>query len=458
MITKIINNLWGNLSNEELKRFGLLSVIITIILGNYWMLRVMKNPIFNDLVGMEYQPYAKMGSIFVAVFVVLIYSKLVDYFSKKILFDIICIFFSALFFFICFAIGEYKTFFSDMNNTHLIKILNIQGNIIGWLAYFIFETSSILIVLFWSFVASTTKPDAARKGYAMIVSCTQLGTISGPAIVTNYAQTVGLPMLIGLGGFLVILVPFLFRLYLAVVEKDYVQESNVPDGKKPKTGFFEGVKLVATKPYVMGLLIVSTACEVIATIIEFQMNMMAKDVFSSRELFASFTGKYGVSINTMALMFSFFGTSYFMRKYGIRFCLLAYPITIGIILCGLLILYNINLSNIEMMWILFMGMIIIRGLGYALNNPTKEVIYIPTTKDTRFKAKGFIESFGVRAAKAGGSAINAAFVKNLPELLLFGTLISLGVVGSWIIVANLLGKKFNNLQAEMRIFQQKKLK
>ena len=136
-MTKIIHSLWGNLSNKELKKFGLLSLIITLILGNYWMLRVMKNPIFNDLVGMEYQPYAKMGSIFVVALVVLIYSKLVDHFSKKSLFDIMCIFYAALFFFICFAIGAYKTFFNDISCNPLMKFLNIQGNIIGWLTYFI---------------------------------------------------------------------------------------------------------------------------------------------------------------------------------------------------------------------------------------------------------------------------------------------------------------------------------
>jgi len=453
MITKIIKNLWGDLSTTELKRFGLLAVIITIILGNYWMLRVMKNPIFNDMVGMEYQPYAKMGSIFVVAFVVLIYSKLVDHFSKKSLFDIICTFYAALFFFVAFATGSCKSFFGDLDNSYLMNILNIQGNIIGWLTYFIFEASSILIVLFWAFVASTTKPDAAKKGYAMIVSCIQLGTISGPAIVTNYAPTVGLPMLIGLGGFLVMSVPFLVRLYLAMIEKDPIQENTDSSTKKSKTGFFEGLRLIATRPYVMGILIISTIYEVVGTIIEFQMNMIAKDVFSSRELYASFAGKYGMSVNTIVLMFSFLGTSYFMRRYGIRFCLLAYPIIVGLVLCGLLVLDTMNLGNIEMMWTLFMVMIVIKGLSYALNNPTKEVIYIPTTKDIRFKAKGWIESFGGRTAKAGGSVINAAFSKHLPELLLFGTLISLGVVGGWIIAANLLGKKFNSLQEEDKIIE-----
>lgn len=453
MITKIIKKLWGDLSNAELKKFGLLSVIITIILGNYWMLKIMKNPIFNDLVGMEYQPYAKMGSIFVVAIVVLIYSKLVDNFSKKSLFDIICVFYAALFFFICFAIGTYKDSFSGINISPLINSLNIQGNIIGWLAYFIFETSSILIVLFWAFVASTTEPEAAKKGYAMIVFCIQLGTISGPAIVTNYAPILGLPIFIGLGGILVIFVPLLVRLYLAMIQKEEVQQITSSDNKEPKTGFFEGIRLIVTKPYVMGILIISTVYEIITTILEFQMNMIAKDVFSSRELFASFTGKYGMSVNTISLMFSFLGTSFFMRKYGIRFCLLAYPIIVGIVLSVLLILDKMYLNNIQMMWTLFVIMIIIKGLSYALNNPTKEVMYIPTTNNIRFKAKGWIESFGGRTAKAGGSIINAAFAKNLQDLLIFGTLVSLGVIGGWIIAANLLGKKFNDLQSENKIVE-----
>lgn len=452
MFTKIIQRLWGDLSNTELKKFGLLSIIIMLILGNYWMLRVMKNPIFNDLVGMEYQPYAKMGSIFVVAFVVLIYSKLVDLFSKKTLFDIMCLTYSGLFFFVCFATGTYKVFFNDLVSSPLISFLNIPGNIIGWLAYFVFETSSILIVLFWAFVASTTQPDSAKKGYAMIVSCIQIGTISGPAIVTSYAPTVGLPILIGLGGVLVIFVPLLVRLYLTMMQEE-PQTNASSDDKKPKTGFFEGLRLIGTKPYVVGILVVSTVYEVVATILEFQMNMIAKDVFISRDLFAAFTGKYGMSVNTMVLIFSFLGTSFFMRKYGIRFCLLAYPTIVGIVLCCLLLLNNMGLSDVQMMWTLFVLMIVIKGLSYALNNPTKEVIYIPTTKDIKFKAKGWIESFGGRTAKASGSVINATFAKNMPELMLFGTLISLGIVGGWIVVANLLGKKFNRLQEENKIVE-----
>ena len=110
MLPGFLRALWGDLTKKELKKFALLSCAITIILGNYWMLRVMKTPIFDDLVGMKFQPYAKMASIAVVAVVILIYSKLVDIFHKHTLFYIICSTYSALFFFLGFATSHPEMF------------------------------------------------------------------------------------------------------------------------------------------------------------------------------------------------------------------------------------------------------------------------------------------------------------------------------------------------------------
>lgn len=448
MLPGFLRALWGNLSKEEVKKFSLLSCIITIILGNYWMLRVLKNPIFDDLVGMKYQPYAKMASIFVVAFVLLIYSKLVDLYKKKTLFDIICGFYAVLFFFTCFATMYPEQFSMSSSSAFYPLVAWIPGKLVGWISYFTFESSSLLMILFWAFVASVTKPESAKKGYAMIVTCTQIGTISGTAFVSSYVTSLGSPLIVGIGGLLVVMVPFLVRIYMWVIPKEESSAHEIADNKKPKTGFFEGLILIFTRPYVMGILVVSTIYEIIATVLEFQMNMIAKDVFASRDLFAAFTGKYGMSVNTLALVFALLGTSFFMRKFGLRFCLIAYPVIIGVVLLGMLGVNFAGLDNPTIMWSLFGSMIAVKGFSYALNNPTKEVMYIPTTKDIRFKAKGWIESFGGRTSKGAGSAITAAFAKNLPDLLMFGTLISLGVVGVWIIVADMLGKKFNKLQKD----------
>ena len=439
MLIRLVRSLWGNLSHEEIKKFGILSTIITLILGNYWMLRSLKNAVFNDLVGLEYQPFAKMGSLFVVAAIVLVYSKLIDILTKKRLFDVVCLFFASMFFLIAFSV-LYPHYFITGSS-----VLPIHGNIMGWICYFTFESSSLMIVLFWSFVISVTKPESAKKGYGMIITCTQIGTILGSTIVAKFSTLWGAPAIIALGGFATLLVPMLVRVYIANIPLEIVDTKST-EYKKPKTGFLEGLRIIGTRPYVVGILIVSTLYEIIGTILEFQMNMIAKDIYPTRDLYASFTGIYGISINILALLFALLGTSFFMRRFGLRFCLLAYPSLVGFVLMFLFAFKSIGYDSVSLMWALFTSMVLIKGLSYALNNPTKEVMYIPTTQDIRFKAKSWIESFGGRTSKGTGAIVTASFAQNLSALLTYGTVISLGIVGVWLIAANLLGKKLNSLE------------
>jgi ATP:ADP antiporter, AAA family len=382
-----------------------------------------------------------MISLFVVAFIVLIYSKLVDMLSKKNLFDTICIFYGAMFFLISLS-GVYPEYF-EINKS----ILPIKGNIMGWICYFTFESSSLMIILFWSFMASVTKPESAKKGYGMIITFTQVGTIIGSIIVSQLSNKLGLPAIIFLGGVITLIVPFLIRLYLVKIPLEKAENKQPQNTKKPKTGFLEGLKIIATRPYVIGILIVSTLYEVVAVILEFQMNMIAKDEFPTRELYAGFTGYYGAAINVLALIFALLGTSFFMRRFGLKFCLLAYPTLVFAVL-GFLTAFNSldSSTSSSLMWALFSSMVIIKGFSYALNNPTKEVMYIPTTQDIKFKAKSWIESFGGRLAKGSGAGVTNHFANNLPGLLTYGLVISLGIVGIWFIAANFLGNKFNQLQ------------
>lgn len=448
---KFLHFLWGDLSQKEVKKFSILSCIITIILGNYWMLRVMKNPIFNDLVGMSFQPYAKIFSMLTMVVVMLGYSKLVDLFGKKTLFDIVCAFY-AIILMLLSIVTTYPEYFS-ISNTEMPSLFSwIPGKLIGWFAYFTLESISLITILFWSFVSSTTDTESAKKGYPFMVGCLQIGTISGPFIVTLLAPQVGVPTLILVSSFVVMFIPILIRLYLNHFPSESLINKNKSNGiRNTKTGFLEGLKLIITKPYVMGILVISVIYESINTILEFQMSMIAKDIFTTRDIFATFTGKLGSSINGLAFCFALLGTSFFIRKLGLRICLIAYPVIIGCVLLTLLIVNFIGATNYQTMWSLFTSVLVIKGCSYALNNPIKEIIYIPTSTDIRFKSKGWIETFGRKGSKSLASFVNISFSKNISELFLFGTILSLGIVGGWIIIANMLGKKFNTLQTKRLI-------
>ena len=45
-------------------------------------------------------------------------------------------------------------------------------------------------------------------------------------------------------------------------------------------------------------------------------------------------------------------------------------------------------------------------MGYALNGPSRELLYVRTSGDIKFKAKSWIDMFGTRGAKAVGSVVN----------------------------------------------------
>ena len=93
MFGKIARALWGDLSRDEVKKFGILTATLFFIIGNYWCMRGLKDVFFMKIVGKTYLPYAKMVSLCAIIPLILFYSKLVDWFEKDKLFYFQLIFF-----------------------------------------------------------------------------------------------------------------------------------------------------------------------------------------------------------------------------------------------------------------------------------------------------------------------------------------------------------------------------
>ena len=92
-------------------------------------------------------------------------------------------------------------------------------------------------------------------------------------------------------------------------------------------------------------------------------------------------------------------------------------------------------------------MVSIKGLAYALNNPSKEMLYMTTTDSIKFKTKSWIDVFGNRASKAVGSVVTNAFKKPVERLMLYGSLISLATATALLLVAAVLGSVFERLMS-----------
>ncbi len=202
----------------------------------------------------------------------------------------------------------------------------------------------------------------------------------------------------------------------------------------------------------MGIFVIAAIYEIVATIVEYQMMVQAQPFYPTKEALISFTGIFGMGANGLALFMALLGTGYSLKHFGLRKSLLIFPACLGVAIT--LLYFAIMFSEsytLTTLYITLGVMIIAKGLSYALNNPAKEILYIPTSKDAKFKTKGWIDMFGSRGAKATGSAITDV-LKGTPDILLsVGTILSLGFIGIWIFVAILVGKEFHKLTSEGKI-------
>ncbi|MBY0353661.1 hypothetical protein K2W90_04835 [Candidatus Babeliales bacterium] len=431
MLSSIKQALWGKLTREEFKRFSILSLTLLLILGTYWLMKPLKDALFAKMVGPDFYPYVKILSFWFTIPLILLYSKAVDLFEKQNLFYIFSAFYGSLFFIIALLLAH-----------PTIGLANTTPNkyrILGWALYVTIETfGSLMVALFWAFVASSTNTEAAKRGYALIIAGAQIGTIAGPYIALS-APTLGIPLLMFCICAGVTFIPVLIKIFTHFNPR--AAEHHAPS---EKTGPIEGLKLLLTRPYLLGVMGVSVLYDIVATILEFQMVSLANTQFHSTEHLARFLSYFGLMTNGSALLISLIGTSFLVRRFGLTFCLVVYPVITAVAL--------LHILWIPVLWVVVGALVVIKSLNYALNNPCKEMLYIPTSRDIKFKAKSWIDMFGCRSAKAGGGFLSTFFTQ-MHELLFYGPLLSLGVVGVWIIIALYTGTTHRALEKSNRTIE-----
>ncbi len=464
MFTQVVHYIYPDLKREEIKKFGLLALTFFFTIGAYWALRLLKDVIFFKLAfpadlgwlpnqGGKFQTDAKFYSVFVVIALVAVYTKLIDMFEKHKLFYILCTAYAILFTGITAVLFAQAT----LGDAYLGKTILAT---MGWVSYFAIESfGSILVAFFWSFTSSITTTDAAKRGYPLIIAGAQVGAILGSAL--NYFSSVFAPWkLFAVCTLAVISIMAVISYFMrAIPTEQRVGNKAAHATEKAKEGFFEGLfaglRLLLTRRYLVGILIVSTFYEVVNTIVDYQMKMQAAvhPYYADSAHFQEFLSLYGMATNTLALFMALLGTSYLIKRFGLIFGLLFFPTGLGLALGGLYLFFQGSPTPSALLWATFGVMMLAKGISYAVSNPTKEMMYIPTSKDVKFKAKGVIDTLGSRVAKASGAKINKLFQHSLADLMTYGTFLSFGLIGIWFAAALYVGRKNAKLTSEGKIVE-----
>lgn len=441
-ITSFLKAWFGDFQKEELKKFLKLGAIFAFVIGVYWTLRPLKDSIFSSMAHADNQPWAKLVSLVVLFPLVMIYSKLVDKVARHKLFYVIGG---------AYCIGTLILGMLFMHPT--IGLANATVDPHRWIAWiwyvFVESYGSIVVALFWAFAADMVVPESAKRGFPLVVMLGQLGAIFGPYFFTplgkKYFGNSGPTVIIC--GLLILAMMFGIYLFMKTTPKSEMvgyHSHDKGDSKESEPGFLEGLLLMLREPYLLGIFAVISIYEIIVTIIDFNFKYLVFTTFDTEALRSEYLGDYAVWVNVVSFLCLLFGVSNIQRRLGIKVSLVLMPF---IVLAMVL-----SFKAYPVVAVLFWIMVVAKAVNYALNGPALKTLYVPTSRDVKYKSQAWIETFGSRSSKAAGSGINLLkkpfqswygdSAKGLAAYIALSSYFSIGLLGAWVLVALYLGKTY----------------
>ncbi|MBT3828137.1 hypothetical protein HOL34_00065 [bacterium] len=468
--------MWGRIKT------ALLSVAFFLLIGSYTIARELKSSVFMNIVGKEYVPWAKILAMFVLIPAILVYTLMVDKLRRTQLLYACAIFYGIAGLAFAYFLGHPSI---GLSNTDASPY-----RLMGWLFFFFIEgLNPFVIGVFWALSNSINSPDQARKSYGLIVLASKAGGIlmalaaclflrrmcsSGSAIS---GDTFNHQILLLFSSVALLLVPIVIAVMKYVVpgrflhgyeavykvekqrgkdleqlknESDSDPKDSQPAKKKPSVGLFKGLAVILRYPYVAGIFLTVGLAEVLTTVFSYQRLVISKATTSSMSGMTNFLLQQAVGAHIIGAFIAILGTHTLLRLIGERRCLLLVPLLTG----AMLLFFIVNtvfvfISPGSAVLIVAMGM---RALHYTFSTPLRESLYIPTVKDVKFKAKSWVDTFGTKFARAGGSAFNVYTVAMTGMAFVsVHAIFYVVIVSVWFAVAYFLGNKFEKTVANNEV-------
>lgn len=431
----IIKPIFGTFEREELKKFLRMGVTFALIIGSYWTMRVLKKVLFLKLIGPGPVRWAKLVSIVVLFPALIIYTKLIEKYPAKKVFSILAVGYG-----IMLATFGTLFYFYQLPEAILaqqVGMAKLGTNVLGFSWYVFVESfGSLVVALFWAIAASITSPDSAKKGFSLIYAIGQVGGILMPYgisqlptlfnIETDWIQVASLSIFV----FALI---FTMKWFFSATPKELLTHAyHATDEKKVEAeqepGFFEGLRILISSNYLLGIFFVISFFEVIVTVFDWNFDVIAHASLHGQAL-SQYLAAYGSYVNAATLVCLLLGVSNITRYLGVPVALALVPLAIGGAITGFL-----TYGTLAFFFWLMVGS---KALGYALQGPALKQLYIPLSHDARFKSQAWIETFGSRLSKASGEGLNLLLTPIAAGMMGYG------IVAIWLFIALFLGKTYN---------------
>ena len=325
--------------------------------------------------------------------------------------------------------------------------IDSAGSLTVWSFYLFGDLySTLMVATFFAFLNDSVQPDEAKRLYGLIglggVSGGWFGTEVLRAYISQLSSAewmwICLGVTVAIAGIAVLAGGLFDR--KPVAPEAAKKEPSPAAAAAAGNPAIEGARLVFRSPYLLSVVAIVGLYEMVSTIMDFQFSSTVAHYTSGAELKQQFATVFAFT-NRFAFFVQLLLTSFVMSRWGLGVALLFLPVAAllgsAAFLVTPVLLVGSALNTAD------------GGFSYSINQSAKEALYVPTTRDEKYKAKAFIDMFVQRFAKAvavGLSLLITTWFTGF-ESLRWLSLLTVGILVLWIIAARYAGRVFAQREA-----------
>jgi AAA family ATP:ADP antiporter len=314
-------------------------------------------------------------------------------------------------------------------------VLGSAGAITGWTYYWfgdLFRT--VLVATFFKFLNDSVEPSAAKRLYGLVGLGGVAGGAFGSMFVASLIDRVRIDAWMWVCcaiGIVIVIVAFAAGRLVSTTAPKETRASPATAGNAA----IVGAQLVFRSRYLISIVAIVGLYEIISTIMDFQFTATVAHYLKGDAIGRQFTTVYAFT-NAAALVVQLFFASFVMTRFGVGVALLVLPLAAlsgsmaFLVAPTLLIGSMLNTAD--------------NAFSYSINQSAKEALYVPTTRDEKYKAKAFIDMFVQRFAKAlavGVSLLLTTRFKDFGAVRLL-SLFTAVMIAIWVWAAVYAGRHF----------------
>jgi AAA family ATP:ADP antiporter len=349
----------------ELAKVVLLAINVFVLLTTYYVLKVVREPLILLDGGAEVKAYASAGQAGLLLFVVPAFSALAARRSRLQLMVSVQMFF----------VGCLVAFYA-------LARAHVPIGIAFYLWVGVFNV--LVISSFWSFAADVFTQDQGKRLFGVIGLGGSAGAIVGalvPGLLKHHVGIYGMMIVAAVG------------LVVSTVIYSFIDRtgSKAPEAKMDRKG---GFAMVASDRYLRLIAIMVVLATVVNTSGEYVIGSMvtaaSQSVADRGEYIASFYSSYYGAVNIASALIQGLLVARLMSAVGVRRTLFVMPL--------------VALGS----WLVFLGRATIgviritktaeNSFDYSLHSTVRQALFLPTSRDAKYKAKAAIDTFVFRIA------------------------------------------------------------